>query len=98
MWSKEILLVAEKDKNKDSALKVQKGIEQPSSFNPEAAKRIKKSKKEIHEVKEYVEGILSGNRTILSKAITLVESSLSEHQMLAQQIIEKCLPSFWKLH
>jgi len=84
--------MSESKKNKGSALKVQKGIEQPSSFNPEAAKRIKKSKKEIHQIKEYVEGILEGNRTILSKAITLVESSLANHQKLAQQIIEKCLP------
>ena len=80
--------MSEKNKNKDSAIKVQKGIEQPSSFNPEAAKRIKKSKKEVHEVDEYVKGILNGNRTILSKAITLVESSLANHQKLAQQIIE----------
>jgi len=78
--------------NKNSALKVKKGIEQPSSFNPEAANRIKKSKKEIHEIEDYVTSILNGNRTFLSKAITLVESSLPEHQKLAQQIIEKCLP------
>jgi len=81
-----------KEKHKSSALKVQKGIEQPSSFNPEAASRIKKSKKEIFEVEEYFKGIINGNRTILSKAITLVESSLSNHQKLAQEIIEKCLP------
>jgi len=79
-------------KNKDTALKVQKGIEQPSSFNPEAANRMKNSKKEIHEIGEYIEGIKKSNRTILSKAITLVESSLPDHQKLAQQIIEKCLP------
>ena len=35
---------------------------------------------------------LSGNRTILSQAITLVESSLPEHYETAQSIIEKCLP------
>ena len=38
------------------------------------------------------QGILSGNRTILSQAITLVESSLPEHYETAQSIIEKCLP------
>ena len=41
---------------------------------------------------EYVEAILSGNRTILSQAITLVESSLPDHYDIAQTIIEKCLP------
>lgn len=41
---------------------------------------------------EFVEGILKGNITILSQAVTLVESSKYEHQQVAQEIIEKCLP------
>ncbi|MCF8369566.1 MAG: methylmalonyl Co-A mutase-associated GTPase MeaB [Bacteroidales bacterium] len=49
-------------------------------------------KKELLSAEEYVTGIRSGNRTILSKAITLVESSLSTHQSIAQQIVELCLP------
>jgi LAO/AO transport system kinase len=44
------------------------------------------------EVDEYVEGILACKRTVLGQAITLVESSLPEHNVIAQQIIEKCLP------
>jgi len=43
-------------------------------------------------VNKFVEGILAGNVTILSKAITLIESSKIEHQKIAEQIIEKCLP------
>jgi LAO/AO transport system kinase len=43
-------------------------------------------------VDEFVSGILSGNRIILSQAITLVESSLPIHYETAQIIIEKCLP------
>lgn len=43
-------------------------------------------------LEEFFEGINSGNRTILSKAITLVESKNPSHQELAQQLIEKCLP------
>ena len=41
---------------------------------------------------EFVEGILKGNITILSRAVTLVESSKHEHQQVAQETIEKCLP------
>ncbi|MBN2732871.1 MAG: ATP/GTP-binding protein, partial [Balneolaceae bacterium] len=41
---------------------------------------------------EYVKGIRSGNRTILSRAITLIESTKTAHRKLAQQIIEACLP------
>ena len=43
-------------------------------------------------VSEYVEGILRGNRILLSRAITLIESARPEHQVLAQEILEKCLP------
>ncbi len=43
-------------------------------------------------IKEYVEGILQGDISVLSRAITLVESTKQEHQQLANQIIEKILP------
>lgn len=43
-------------------------------------------------LEDYVRGVISGDRTTLSRAITLVESSLREHQETAQQILEKCLP------
>ncbi len=51
-----------------------------------------KIEKKIKPVGEYVGGILKGNRILLSRAITLVESKKAEHQSLAQEIIEKCLP------
>jgi LAO/AO transport system kinase len=80
------------EKDFKSALSVQEGVEQPPSVNPHSVARfIGKQKKEISTA-EYVEGILSGNRTLLSQAITLVESSLSTHYKKAQEIIEKCLP------
>jgi Putative periplasmic protein kinase ArgK and related GTPases of G3E family len=41
-------------------------------------------------VTEYMDGITSGNTTILSQAITLVESSLPQHREIAQQIIAQC--------
>lgn len=52
----------------------------------------KRKVRKRYSVNEYVAGILSGNRTILSQAITMVESSLPEHYDIAQAIIEKCLP------
>ena len=39
-----------------------------------------------------MEGIVQGNITILSQAVTLVESVKPEHQVIAQEVIEKCLP------
>jgi LAO/AO transport system kinase len=82
------------DKKKEfkSALKVQKGIPQPPSINPVVLTKSGRRRRKKYSVDEYVSGILSGNRTILSQAITLVESSLTGHYEIAQEIIEKCLP------
>lgn len=40
----------------------------------------------------YVTGILAGDRVMLSRAITLVESRLASDQELAQQVISQVLP------
>lgn len=83
----------ENDKEKDSsALHVNKGVDQPDFMNQDAIKKFKSKGKRKVSIDKYVEGILQGDKTILGKAITLVESSLSKHQVVAQQIIEKCLP------
>ena len=37
-----------------------------------------------------MEGITAGDTTILSQAITLIESSLVEHREIARKIIERC--------
>jgi LAO/AO transport system kinase len=74
-----------------SALSVQKGIQQPPSVNPDILKKIKGTRKKRYSVDEYVAGILDGNRTILSQAITLLESSNPKHFETAQKIIENCL-------
>lgn len=41
---------------------------------------------------ELAEGILAGSRTMLSQAITLIESSREDLAEKGQQILEKCLP------
>jgi LAO/AO transport system kinase len=41
---------------------------------------------------EYVDGILQGQRAILARAITMIESSRAEDRELADQIVEDCLP------
>lgn len=40
----------------------------------------------------YIEGILRGDRTTLAQAITLIESSRDADRILAEQILETCLP------
>ncbi len=70
-------------------LKVNKGVADVPSVNPYLKKREQRKE---YTPSEFVEGILNGNITILSQAVTLVESAKYEHQQLAQEIIEKCLP------
>lgn len=81
-----------KDKESQSALIVNPGVEQPSSVNEEAIRRFKQRKRRALTVDDYLEGILGRNITVLSQAITLIESSLPHHHELGQQLIERCLP------
>ncbi|PLX23383.1 MAG: methylmalonyl Co-A mutase-associated GTPase MeaB [Salinivirgaceae bacterium] len=75
-----------------SALKVNEGVNQPPSISPSARQNFKRFRKKELTLDEYYDGIVNGNRSILSRAITLVESALPSHQEMAQQIIEKCIP------
>ena len=43
-------------------------------------------------VDDYIEGVLGGDRMILSRAITLVESNAAAHFELGQRVIQKLLP------
>jgi LAO/AO transport system kinase len=43
-------------------------------------------------VSEYVTGLLSGDRLVLARAITLVESTLPAHRQLAQAVMREVLP------
>jgi LAO/AO transport system kinase len=75
-----------------SALHVSEGVDQPPSVSDDAVEKYKKLRKKNLSSDEYFNAIREGNRIVLSQAITLVESNLSEHQRLAMEIVEKCLP------
>jgi len=49
-------------------------------------------KKSRLSVQEYVDGVLAGDKIILSKAITLAESTLESDNLLAEEVLEKILP------
>ena len=78
--------------NKNVAMKVQGGIKQPPGIDPDVPSKSGKRQRKIYSADEFVDGILSGNRTILSRAITLTESTLPDHYEIAQKIIGKCMP------
>ncbi len=47
----------------------------------------------ILDPQHYVDGILRRDKRLLAKTITLVESSLAEHQEIARQVIDRILTS-----
>ena len=76
------------DTHHDTALNVAQGVDEQPIVNPYFTRRKKRSLT----TEEYVEGILAGNITTLSQAITLIESNNPDHYARAQEIIERCLP------
>jgi LAO/AO transport system kinase len=76
----------------ESALQVNAPAEEPVQVNPKALERMMAKRQKLMPLDYYVDGILKGDIVILSKAITLVESALHEHQKMAQDIIAACLP------
>lgn len=71
-------------------LTVNSGVEQPSIVNPYLKRGHFRHR--VLSAAEMVEGILKGDVTILSQAVTLVESVNPDHRTKAQEVIEKCLP------
>ena len=69
-------------------LAVNSGVVSPGSINP----YLKRKSRPTLSVQDYVDGIIKGNVTVLSQAVTLVESLKPEHQAIAQEVIEKCQP------
>lgn len=76
------------DQHHDSALNVTEGVAEQPIVNPYF---VRKQRRKMG-TEEYVKGILAGDITILSQAITLIESANAEHHAQAQEIIEACLP------
>lgn len=76
------------DSQDDSYLSVNPGVAQPPSVvPPKAAVR-----RRLLTFNEYVQGIYRGDRMILAKAITLIESSRAGDNDLAQEIVQACVP------
>src|SRR5262245_34059267 len=49
-------------------------------------------------VEQYADGVLAGDRAVLARAITLIESAKGEHARLAQQLLQRLLPQTGKAH
>ncbi len=74
----------------ESALHVKPGCATPAQ--PTGTLRVSKRREDISPA-QLVEGVLKGDRSVLAKAITLMESSRASDRQLAEQVIEGCLPA-----
>jgi LAO/AO transport system kinase len=61
--------------------------EKATHLNPDNPRSIRKELSR----KQYLDGILNGDRATLARAITLIESRLPAHRNLAEGIIEDCI-------
>ncbi len=78
--------------NPKSALHEKDGIPQPESFSASAMAKVLTRRKVQPSAAELVNGILAGDISALSRAITLVESTNPLHLAKANDIISACLP------
>ena len=92
-WNKKVIAQAmEHPENNDAykGLQVNSGVSSQPIINP-YRQRMRVKPRSLT-AGEYVEGILKGDVSILGRAVTLVESTAADHQAIAQEVIEKCLP------
>jgi LAO/AO transport system kinase len=67
-----------------------KSKDDTSSVNPNIRK-MRKTRKTLSN-QELYEGIIYGNRMLLARAITLIESQHADHRQQAQDLIQMCMP------
>lgn len=75
-----------------SALSVSSGVKGGHDGMAIKPKKFQKKKKELLDIPKLAEEVRSGLRTSLSKAITLIESSNSDHREQAQNLLQELLP------
>ncbi|MCT4665259.1 MAG: methylmalonyl Co-A mutase-associated GTPase MeaB [Flavobacteriales bacterium] len=73
-------------------LHITKGASDVSSINQNLRKNLKKFSRKRKKLDYYISGISQGNKTILSEAITIIESQNSKDMALAKAIVKACLP------
>ena len=80
------------ENKKHSALHEKDGISAPEIISLNVVENIQKFRKKQPSSKELIDGILNGNISALSRAITLVESTNASHLEKANEVINACLP------
>jgi LAO/AO transport system kinase len=57
-----------------------------------AARQIDPPRRRTLSVEDYVTGVLAGDRTLLARTVTLIESNAPAHEQKAQAVLERLLP------
>jgi LAO/AO transport system kinase len=82
--------VDKKQVNK-TAIEEKEGISNQKSTSKHAISKLKKKRQEQPSTTALLEGVLQGNTTVLSRAITLIESYKAAHKTKANALIQSCL-------
>jgi len=90
-------MTGKRDRKEPSALHVRKGVTGghdglPGSPVREGRDEAGSPPRRVLSTREYVDGVLAGDRVILGRAITLIESGAREHQERAQEVLTALLP------
>ena len=75
-----------------SSLHEKDGVPQPETTSESSARKIQAKRIKKPSAQNFIDGILKGDITLLSRAITLVESTNTNHQKKANEILDACLP------
>jgi LAO/AO transport system kinase len=79
-------------KKNTSALNEKPGVSTPETISSKVVEQIQQLRRTQPSSNELIQGILTGNITALSRAITLVESTNNAHLTKANEVINSCLP------
>jgi LAO/AO transport system kinase len=79
-------------KDSKSNLSEKEGVSQPETTSRLSAQKIKLNRRKQVSTETYIEKILEGDITFLSKAITLIESTNTKHQEKANTILNALIP------
>ncbi|MDI2587914.1 methylmalonyl Co-A mutase-associated GTPase MeaB [Psychrobacillus sp. NEAU-3TGS] len=85
--------MAESRKNNETSMHVMSGIKsQHDGMGKAIVKKFTKKKKLFIDVEEFIREIRNGSRLHLAKAITFIESTVSDQQAIGQQLLKQLLP------
>ena len=80
-----------KQKTHTSALNELQGVEKPQNLSSVTASKLKKARKQKQGIPKLIQGVLAANKTSLSRAITIIESTAQKDQVAAKELIQGCI-------